>query len=75
MKRWQTEASFDADVDMGYVHVVERRVGQSKQQVVLRDDELPCAIVVDLDVDGRILGFELFDASRALPQRLLDQLG
>ena len=74
MVRWSTEGSFDPDADMAYVRVVESEAGASKKQVVLTDDELPCAIVVDLDADGRIRGFELFDAAASLPLRLLDRL-
>lgn len=74
MKRWATEGSFDSDADMAYIRVVEREEGASKKQVVLKDDELPCVVVVDLDADGRIRGFELFDAAASLPLRLLDRL-
>lgn len=48
--------------------------GESKRQVVVRSQDLPCEIVVDLDADGRLLGFELFDAADSLPHRLLDRL-
>jgi uncharacterized protein YuzE len=58
---------------MAYVHVVEGRVAESKKQVVVDDDDLPSTVVVDLDRDGRILGFELFDGSKSLPIRLLDE--
>ena len=58
---------------MAYVYVVETGAGASKKQVVVHNDELPCDIVIDLDQDGRILGFELFDGSRCLPQVLLDE--
>ena len=76
MKRWVTEGSFDSDADMAYIRVVEREAGASKKQAVLKDDELPCVVVVDLDADGRILGFEpLFcHAAASLPLRLLDRL-
>jgi uncharacterized protein YuzE len=58
---------------MAYVRVVETEAGASKKQVVVHDDDLPSAIVIDLDRDGRVLGFELFDASRSLPLRLLTE--
>jgi uncharacterized protein YuzE len=66
--------TYDPEANMAYVHVVEAEAGASKRQVVVHDDALPSTIVVDLDADGRILGFELFDGSRCLPLRLLDAL-
>ena len=59
---------------MAYVRLVEIEPGASKQQVVLRDDQLPGTLVVDLDADGRILGFEFLEAEASLPLRLLDRL-
>jgi uncharacterized protein YuzE len=42
--------------------------------VVLSDDRLPSTIVVELDRRGRIVAFELTNASRALPLELLKHL-
>ncbi len=76
VNRQATEITYDAEANMAYVYVAAR--GEpgttSGKQVVLTDEELPCAIVVDLDQDGRIVGFELFDAAQSLPLRLLDKL-
>jgi uncharacterized protein YuzE len=74
MARWLTEGSFDAEAGMAYLRVIEKEPGASKRQVVLSDDELPGMLVVDLDADGRIIGFEFLDAAASLPLRLLDRL-
>jgi uncharacterized protein YuzE len=56
---------------MAYVRVVPGEAGASKKQVVLDDEDLPCQVIVDLDRNGRILGFELFDGAQSLPLDLL----
>ena len=58
---------------MAYVYVVDSEAGASKKQVVVHDPDLPCEIVIDLDQDNRILGFELFDGSQSLPLKLLSK--
>jgi uncharacterized protein YuzE len=74
MQSWTMEGTFDAEVDMAYLRVGERQEGASKKQVVLSSDEFPGVVVADLDADGRILGFEIFDAGSRLPLELLDRL-
>jgi uncharacterized protein YuzE len=72
MKTATSVVTYDAEADMARVRVSEIVAGESKRQVVIRDPLLPSVIVVDLDRDGRILGFELFDGSKSLPLKLLD---
>lgn len=46
--------------------------GEAATQVVCDDEDLPGEIVIDLDRDGRVLGFEFpFAASTMLPRDLL----
>jgi len=59
---------------MAYVRVVEPEAGSSVKQVVDDDVDLPGQVVIDIDRDGRIRGFELFEASRSLPVKLLAEL-
>jgi uncharacterized protein YuzE len=42
--------------------------------VVVHDEGLPSDAVVDIDRDGRIRGFELFEGSKSPPLNLLDEL-
>jgi uncharacterized protein YuzE len=58
---------------MAYVRVVEPEPGSSVKQVVVSDVDLPGQVVIDIDRDGRIRGFELFDGSGCLPFKLLDE--
>jgi uncharacterized protein YuzE len=73
MQRRPTEVTYDREANMAYVRVVESEPGSSVKQVVVHDDELPSVVVIDIDRDGRIRGFELFDASQSLPVKLLDE--
>lgn len=63
--------SYDPEVDAAYVRLVE---GRSAKQVVCADDDLWRPIVIDLDGEGHVVGFEFLDASEMLPKRLLDEL-
>jgi uncharacterized protein YuzE len=73
MRHHPTEVTYDADANMAYVRVVPPEPGSSVKQVLLTDDDLPAEIVVDIDRDGRIRGFEIFDATSSLPMKLLDE--
>jgi uncharacterized protein YuzE len=72
MHRYRSWVIYDPKVDMAYVKVVEPEVRSSVKQVVVDDVDLPGQVVIDIDRDGRIRGFELFDGSRSLPVKLLD---
>jgi len=50
-------------------HIREDRAGAT----VVDDVDLPGQVVIDLDRDARIRGFELFDGSRSLAVKLLDE--
>jgi uncharacterized protein YuzE len=63
--------SYDAESDAAYVRLVEN--GRSAKQVVCTDDDLWKPIVIDLDLEGHVVGFEFLDASEILPASLLDE--
>jgi uncharacterized protein YuzE len=46
---------------------------RSAKQVVVDDDDLWKPIVIDLDGEGHVVGFEFLDASELLPAKLLDE--
>jgi uncharacterized protein YuzE len=73
MLRHRTWVTYDPEADMAYVRVVEPEAGSSVRQIVVDDVGLPGQVVIDIDRDGRIRGFELFDGSRSLPVKLLDE--
>lgn len=63
--------SYDSEADAAYVRLVEG--SRSAKQVVVDDDDLWKPIIIDLDGEGHVIGFELLDASEMLPANLLDE--
>lgn len=63
--------SYDAESDAAYVRLIEGV--RSAKQVVVDDDDLWKPIVIDLDGEGHVVGFEFLDASELLPAKLLDE--
>jgi uncharacterized protein YuzE len=61
--------SYDAETDAAYVRLIEGV--RSAKQVVVDDDDLWKPIVIDLDGEGHVVGFEFLDASELLPAKLL----
>lgn len=60
---------YSAESDQAYIYLKEIRAGEAATQVVCDDEDLPGEIVIDLDRDGRVLGFEFpFAASTMLPE-------
>jgi len=62
--------SYDPEADAASLHLVEG--SRSAKQVVVDDDELWKPIVIDLDGEGHVIGFEFLDAAESLPASLLD---
>jgi len=69
-----TELSYDAELDRAYLRVGLPQTDVATKRVLIDDDDLPGRIAVDLDVNGRILGFELIRGSRSLPLAVLKDL-
>jgi uncharacterized protein YuzE len=63
--------SYDADADAASVRLLEG--ARSAKQVVVDDENPWKPIVIDLDGEGHVVGFEFLDASEMLPARLLDE--
>jgi uncharacterized protein YuzE len=68
------EFNYDRESDAAYLRLVKRGTS-GLRQVVLDDPELFRPIVVDLDAEGHVIGFEFLEASAILPARLLDAAG
>lgn len=63
--------TFDAEDNVGYIHLVDDiSPGRSTQQVVVEDAH-GSAVVLDFDTDGRLVGIELLSARRQLHPDLL----
>ncbi|MFJ6609360.1 DUF2283 domain-containing protein [Streptomyces sp. NPDC091289] len=59
---------YDASTHMAYIYLVDGIApGEAVRQVLAEDD----TAVLDYDAHGRLLGIELFDATRRLHPELL----
>jgi uncharacterized protein YuzE len=64
--------AFDPDMDEAFVYLVKREDSAVKQ-LVLVDEELAAPILVDLDGEGHVIGFEFPEASQILSATFLEQ--
>ena len=59
------------DEDAAYIHLKEVGDGESVRAVLVEDRHLAGNIIIDLDRDGRVLGFEFPSQARSmLPDEL-----
>jgi len=72
--RADSEINYERESDRARLSLVAGSGNGTSERVVLSDDRLPSTIVVELDRRGRIVAFELTNASRALPLELLKHL-
>lgn len=64
--------TYDAEADAAYIQLVELIVPDAVAKTVGCDPaEVGEMINLDFDSEGRLLGIEVLDASRVLPQELL----
>jgi uncharacterized protein YuzE len=64
----------DRDVDAAYISLVESiGVGGVKKTYSCDPREVNGMINLDFDAEGRLIGIEVLDASRLLPETLLDE--
>jgi uncharacterized protein YuzE len=64
---------YDRDTDAAYIYFQEDVSGGGVSRTISVDPQAINGMVnLDLDDDGRILGLEVLDASKLLPQQLLD---
>ena len=73
MTRADSEISYERESDRARLRVATA-TSSAAQRIVLSDDRLPSTIVVELDERGRVVAFELMNASRALPLELMKDL-
>jgi len=71
--RADSEISYERESDRARLRVATA-TSSAAQRIVLSDDRLPSTIVVELDERGRVVAFELMNASRALPLELMKDL-
>lgn len=63
--------TFDAEDNVGYIHLVEELMPGRSARRVVAEDEHGSAVVLDFDGEGRLLGVELLSARRQLHPDLL----
>lgn len=72
MTRADSEITYERESDRARLSMAASSGGA--ERIVLSDDRLPSTIVVELDERGRVVAFELMNASRALPLELMKDL-
>jgi len=65
-------ATYDADVNMGYVYFQDK-IGAGEAKQTIHVDKGGVEICIDLDKDGHILGVEVFNAEKRFPKELMAQ--
>ena len=63
--------SYDPEVDAASLRLVEGH--HSAKSIVVENDDLWQPIVIDIDLEGHVVGFEFLNASASLPAKLLDE--
>ena len=74
MTRADSEITYERESDRARLRVGVASSSGGAERIVLSDDRLPSTIVVELDERGRVVAFELMNASRALPLELMKDL-
>jgi uncharacterized protein YuzE len=71
VRRVPLRIELDESVDAAYVYLTERiGAGEAVAQVIVEDDRLAGEVILDLDVDGHVLGIEVLGARDLLPASL-----
>jgi uncharacterized protein YuzE len=63
--------TFDAEDNVGYIHLVEEPMPDRSARRIVAEDDRGSAVVLDFDGEGRLLGVELLSARRQLHPDLL----
>lgn len=63
----------DPSVDAAYIYLAGIPAGAAAHQVPVEWDRAAGQIILDLDVDGRLISVEVLAARNGLPKELLDQ--
>jgi len=70
--RADSEITYERESDRARLRLAPS--GDGAERIVLSDDRLPSTVVVELDARGRVVAFELMNASRVLPLELMRDL-
>lgn len=60
---------YERSTDQAYVYLREIAAGDAVTQVPILEDDIH--VVLDLDVEGRLIGVDVMGASQSLPPELL----
>jgi uncharacterized protein YuzE len=64
--------TFDRGGNAAYIYLKEIGEGEAVRQHLVDEPHTRGMIVLDFDKKGRLIGIEVLDATRALPQEVLD---
>ena len=62
---------FDRSSNAAYIYLKSIGQGEAVRQHEVDDPDTRGMIVLDFDKDGRLIGIEVLDATRALPEEVL----
>lgn len=68
----EVEIKFDDEINDGYISLKQIKPGESVSTEGFILESNGCHLIIDLDKDNRILGFELLEAKNALPLDLIE---
>ncbi len=62
---------YDKEADAAYLSLKDIGIGEASQTYCCNPQEVNGMINLDFDKEGRLIGIEVLDASKKLPQELL----
>jgi uncharacterized protein YuzE len=67
--------TYDNQADAAYIYLREIELGGAKATVPVigEDSVLAGEVILDVDADGRLIGIEVLNAKRGLPEQLLEK--
>jgi uncharacterized protein YuzE len=60
---------YERSTDQAYIYLREIAAGDAVTQIPILEDDIH--VVLDLDVEGRLIGVDVMGASQSLPPKLL----
>ena len=68
------KTTYDKNVDAAYIYILDKiEPGSAKKTYLCDPLEIGGMINLDFDKDGKLLGVEILDASKFLPQSVLEK--
>ena len=62
--------TIDEEVDMAYIYLKDK-IGFGESNKTIHMDKGGIEVVFDIDINGKILGIEIFNAFKVLPEEVI----